>query len=39
MSTHDMIRTSVRGLTYAMLGTATVGYIFGGITVLVVIWQ
>lgn len=39
MSTHDMIRTSVRSIVYAMLGTATVGYIFFGITVLVVIWQ
>lgn len=38
MSTHDMIRTSVRGLVYATLGTATIGYALGGITVLVVVW-
>lgn len=38
MNTHDMIRTSVRGLVYAMLGTASIGYALGGITVLVVIW-
>lgn len=32
------VRTAVRALVYAALGTALIGWIVGGITVLAVIW-
>lgn len=32
------IQMPVRGLTFTALGTATIGYNMGGITVLVVLW-
>lgn len=32
------IQMPVRGLTFTALGTATIGHIMGGITVLVVLW-
>lgn len=32
------IQMTVRGLTFTALGTATIGYAVGGITVLVVVW-
>lgn len=32
------VRTAVRALVYAALGTATLGYVAGGIAVWVVLW-
>lgn len=32
------VQMTVRGLTFTALGTATIGYVIGGITVLAVVW-
>ena len=33
-----MVKTTVRGTVYALLATATLGYLVGGIWVLAVVW-